>query len=299
MVTRHLPSRPRPAGGYDEAVARIAALQAKDTAEIAPISRLRFMAHGQRAARAVVFFHGYTSSPAQFQRLGEACFALGDNVLIPRVPHHGLADRMTPDQALLTAEELVALADEAVDIAQGLGERVAVAGLSMGGVMAGWAAQERADVERAVLIAPAFGLGPLPAFLTRPATHLALRLPNIYHWWDPWLKDKAPGPVYTYPRVSTHALAQVLRLSAAVRAQARRAPPAARAIALVTNANDDKADNGSARRLAAVWRAHGVSVREHEFPADLLLPHNTIDPNEAGQKVDIVYPVLIGLLRGD
>ena len=52
--------------------------------------------------------------------------------MIPRIPHHGLKDRMTEDYAKLTALELTQLSDESMDIAQGLGEHILVAGLSMG-----------------------------------------------------------------------------------------------------------------------------------------------------------------------
>ncbi|NJP05385.1 MAG: alpha/beta hydrolase [Chloroflexaceae bacterium] len=48
-------------------------------------------------------------------------------------------------------------ASESVDIARGLGRHVTIAGISVGGTIAGWAAQFRADVDCAVLIAPALG----------------------------------------------------------------------------------------------------------------------------------------------
>jgi pimeloyl-ACP methyl ester carboxylesterase len=298
MAKNRLLPTPRPARDYAEAAARVAALQAHDTAEIKPISRLQFLTHGHRVERAIALFHGYTNSPAQFRQLGQALFERGYNVLIPRLPHHGLPDRLTTRHALLTAEELVELAAESIDIALGLGERVTVAGLSMGGVMAGWTAQERPEVERAVLIAPGFGLYPLPAILVRPATHLFLRMPNFFIWWDPKLKDKVPDPGYGYPRYATHALAQMLRLGAAVRARARGNPPAARSIVLVTNANDLAVDNCTTCHLGATWQRHGGQVQTYEFAADLMLPHDLIDPKAAGQKIDAVYPVLLELIQG-
>ncbi|HOG46422.1 MAG TPA: alpha/beta fold hydrolase [Anaerolineae bacterium] len=299
MATKGLTSKSRPAASYAEAVARIGALQAEDTAAVSPVSRLIFLTHGQQAERAIVFFHGYTSSPAQFRRLGEMFYELGYNVLIPRLPHHGLSDRLAPDHALLTAEELARLADEASDIALGLGEQVTVAGLSMGGVMAGWAAQERAEVSLAAPIAPGFGLYPLPARLARPFTHVTLRMPNVFRWWDPVLKDKAPDPGYGYPRYSTHALAQMLRLSAAVQAKAKHKAPATRNVLLVTNANDLSVDNRTAQRLVAAWQRAGAEhIRCYEFPAGLGLPHDLIDPAEPLQQTDVVYPVLVELLQG-
>ncbi len=54
-------------------------------------------------------------------------------VLIPRVPYHSLTDTLSPTQALLTVEMLTVMADEAVDIARRLGDRVSVMGLSVGG----------------------------------------------------------------------------------------------------------------------------------------------------------------------
>lgn len=293
-------ARPRPAAGYEEAVKRIAALQALDPPGVNPTARLQFLTHGRRVERAVVFFHGYTNSPPQFARLGALCHERGYNVLIPRAPHHGLADRLTADHALLTAEELVALTGEAVDIARGLGEQVTVVGLSMGGVMAGWAAQERADVDRAVLIAPAFGFRAVPAALSPLAAALIRRMPNVFVWWDPVLKAKAPGPPYAYPRYATHAVAQIYRLASCVRSRARRVAPQARSIVLVTNAADLAVDNGAADRLVGLWRAGGArNLDTYRFPAELQLPHDIIDPGNAEQRIDITYPVLMGFIAPD
>lgn len=297
---KRLAARPLPAGGYEEALKRIAALQALDPPEVSPAARSQFLTHGRRVGRAAVFFHGYTNSPPQFARLGALCHERGYNVLIPRAPHHGLADRLTADHALLTAEELVALTSEAVDIAQGLGEQVTVVGLSMGGVMAGWAAQERADVERAVLIAPAFGFRAVPAALSPLAAALIRRMPNVFIWWDPILRAKAPGPPYAYPRYATHAVAQIYRLASYVRSRARQAAPQARSIVVVTNAADLAVDNGAVDRVVSLWRASGARNLEiYRFPTGLQLPHDLVDPENAQQRTDIAYPVLMDLIAAD
>lgn len=299
MPIKIIHANPRPAKSYAEALERAAALQAKDTDEVHPLGRTALMVHGGRSQRAIVFFHGYTNSPAQFRKLGEAFYEQGYNVLIPRLPHHGLSDRLTTDHALLTAAELTALADEAVDIALGLGEQVTVAGLSMGGVMAAWVAQERPEPARVALIAPGLGVRPLPRWLTRAATHMMLRMPNIFIWWDPLLKDKAPGPPSTYPRYSTHAVGQMLSLSTSVAVRAKKVAPAARSIVVVTNASDMSVDNGAAHEQVALWRARGANVETYEFPAELGLPHDLIDPAQANGRIDVVYPVLVELLKGN
>src|SRR5690348_15642732 len=120
-----LSSHPDPVQNYTEAVQRIEAKQAQES-NLNPVCRTQFMTHGQKAQRVIVFAHGYTNCPQQFVGLGKRFYDLGYNVLIMPVPHHGLKDRMTDEQALLTAEEIAAYTDQVVDIAQGLGEHVTI-----------------------------------------------------------------------------------------------------------------------------------------------------------------------------
>src|SRR6185436_11336981 len=191
-------SHPSPVSTYAEAVARIEALHAKEPPDINPVCCRQFMTHGLKVEKVIVFLHGYTNCPEQFRSLGEIFYNLGYNVLIPCYPHHGLQDRLTAHQARLTAEELVAVAEEVVDIAHGLGSHITLVGLSCGGVMTGWAAQHRADLDKAVLISPAFGLHVIPPPLTSFAMFLAMRLPNFFRWWDAKAKADLP-PEHAYP----------------------------------------------------------------------------------------------------
>jgi carboxylesterase len=295
--TRKLASHPHPAGGYDEALQRIEAIRKGQDTALNPACRLQFMTHGQKVERAIVFAHGYTSCPKQFQALGEAFNALGYNVLIAPLPHHGLADRMTTEQKRLTAAELAAYADTVIDIAQGLGERVILAGISGGGVVTAWAAQHRSDLYLAVLISPAFGYFQIPTYLTDPAIKLFRWLPNFYKWWDPELKE-AIGPAHAYPRLAIQALVQIFYLGYAVRSAARRDPPAARAILLVTNANDRDVSNALTAQVVKIWRGRGAKdLCTFEFDASLSLGHDLIDPSQPDQRTDIVYPKLIELIN--
>ncbi|HXV98240.1 MAG TPA: alpha/beta fold hydrolase [Anaerolineae bacterium] len=255
------------------------------------------MTHGQKVERVIVLLHGYRNCPAQFHQLGLTFYELGYNVLIPRMPHHGWADVLTTDQAQLTADELAAHVTEAVDIGQGLGEQVSVAGISTGGVLTAWAAQNRPDVKRGVLIAPVFGLYAIPAPLLTPTTNLFLTLPNFFLWQDDELKANVPNPPQVYPQNSTRALSQILRLGFAVRAQAGQSPPAASAILIVTNANDDAVDNQVTSEVVAGWRKGGFEqLQTYEFEAYLRLDHDLIDPAHPKQKIDFVYPVLVDLM---
>ena len=297
LNTKNLSSNPQPTSSYSEAVQRIEALQARETGEINPVCRLKFMTHALKAERAIVFVHGFTNCPQQFQALGTIFYDLGYNVLIAPMPHHGLADLMTPDQARLRAEELAAYADEVVDIAQGLGDHVTLAGMSAGGVTTAWAAQHRSDIDQAVIICPGFGLYPIPTPLTAPATNLSLTLPNFFRWWDPELKADLAGPDHGYPRYSTRGLGEILRLGFATQAAARQSAPEAQSILVVTNANDTSVNNALTAEVVGHWRRHGaVNLRTYEFEADLQLGHDLIDPLQPDQRTDIVYPLLVDLI---
>ncbi len=282
---------------YSAAVKQIETVQARTGPAVNPVCRWQLLTHGQKVDRAIVFWHGLTNCPHQFRQLGQMFYDRGYNVLIPRLPHHGLVDRMTPIQAQLTAEELVVLAGQVVDIARGLGHQVTVVGFSAGGVLTGWLAQHCPDIDRAVIIAPAFGLKIVPARLTGFLTDLLLIWPNFFIWWDPRLKADLPGPAYAYPRFSSRALGQILRLGLVVRANARRTKPAASSILVVTNANDLAVNNRLTAEIVGHWHRHTPErLHTYQFAVQLRLIHDLIDPAQVGQRVDIVYPVLVDLI---
>jgi carboxylesterase len=290
-----LVSNPHPVTSYEDALQRIHALQAEEGSEYNPVCRLKFMDHGQRTEWAIALIHGYTNCPEQFRQLGELFFERGYNVLILPQPFMGLADRMNNNHERLTAEQLVTYTDEVVDIAQGLGKHVSLAGLSGGGVMASWAAQQRSDLDLAVVIAPSFGYKFLPGFLTTPVSNLLRRLPNFYQWWDPVNKQDI-DPYYGYPRFSSRALAEILRLALVVQAEACRETPRAGTILVITNNADLSVANERTDQVVDCWRQLGFhAVRTYQFDASLRLEHDLIDPSQSHQRTDIVYPQLVNL----
>ncbi|HMQ29967.1 MAG TPA: alpha/beta fold hydrolase [Chloroflexaceae bacterium] len=282
--------------------ASVAAIQAQIAAEQAdptlnPLCVSRMLTPGRPVERVVIFFHGFTNCPAQFAPLAEELAAHGYAVYVPRLPHHGRADRLTDDLAHLTANELVQFAARSVDIARGLGTNVVVAGLSAGGTLAAWVAQHRPDVARVVLIAPLFHIVGLPPFSIRPAASTILAVPNFYLWWDSEGRAEAPGPPYAYPPFPVHAVGALLRLSFAVQDSVERQEPAVRDILLVNNDADGAVSNTATEAFAASWARQGAMVRVVAFPADLGLNHDVIDPNHPDQQVLVVYPTLVRLIE--
>ena len=300
MQTRSLVSRARPFESYTEALQRIEALQfSEETALLNPVSRLMLLSHGQKAARSVVFFHSYTNSPQQFVTLAQQCYERGFNVLVPRAPHHGLAERLTNETAQLTAEELAVYADLAVDIAHGLGEQVVIAGLSMGGVLTAWLAQQREDITLGLILSPAFSVRALPTRFARLAAELIQLAPDTFRWWDPVLKNTDLPPLHAYPRFSMHGLTQIMRLGFAMQAMSQVSKPAARQVCLILNANDDAVDNVLSQGIFKNWISAGAENAScYTFSAELDLPHDYIDPIQLNQDINKTYPTLLDLMEG-
>jgi carboxylesterase len=280
---------------YEEALRLVDIQRSRDGVEVNPLCRCELMSHGHKTARAILFLHGYTNCPQQFHDLGRSFFERGYNVFNPRLPYHGLADRLTPKLGRLNVQELITYANEAVDIGRGLGDHVTLAGISANGVVAAWAAQHRAEVDRAVIISPSFAVGLLPSFLIRPFAQLGSRLPPMFIWWDQRVRENT-SPAYAYPRFATRSLAHVIRLGLMVRKAAKQSKPLAGTIILITNANDPAVDNHVAHHIADLWERHGARVVRYEFEAGLKLAHDIIDPNQPRQQVAITYPKLIELM---
>jgi len=273
-------------------------LQALDGPHVNPLCRTRLYTHGRRTRDALVLLHGFTNCPQQFDTLGRRFHEEGWNVLIPRYPRHGYTDRLNTAIAELRSDQLMAVANRASDAAAGLGERLTVAGLSLGGILTGHMAQVHDGVDRAVLIAPMFGLKPIPGPLLSAMSRAAYVLPNFYMWWNPEQKDNL-GPPYGYPRFATHAYAALFKTGRRVQRDARTSPPKTKDITVITNAAEPRLDNRFTYRLVDAWRKHGARIKTFEFPASDRLPHDLIDPGNANQNTKLSYPVIAAAIRGD
>jgi carboxylesterase len=285
-------------GGYATAVAAARREQASLTDRHGEAARPLLLDHGRRTPVAVAWLHGYTSCPRQFEELGRQCRERGWNAWIPLAPHHGLADRTTDATARLAAPDLAAWGERAVDVARGLGERVVVGGLSMGGTVAAWLGQRRADVALALPMAPV--LSPLagPVALNRGAAALLRILPDRMAWWDPRHDPAAPGPAHAYHRYSMHGIGEILSLGFAFADAARRRGPAAAWFTFVLNDGDEALRNTLARRVLDRWGRRGVAnAGEVRLGADVGLRHDFVDPAQPHARVDVAYPLILDAIE--
>lgn len=283
---------------YEDAMAAFQALQAAE-AEMPLHERCpsALLTHGSKVARVVVYFHGFTSCPAQGDELAAKLYDLGYNVLLPRMFGHGEADPTTMSLRDLTAEHLVDLANSSIDMAQGLGDEVVVIGLSAGGTIASWAAQNRPDVDHAIPVSPFFGPYVAPPWANHAVTNLTLLLPNFVLWWNP-LENVSPQQLdYAFALPATHALAEIMLLGSMVDEGARTSPPAAQNISVLLNEADVSVSNALTEQIIASWRDHGADVRVDVLPFSGHLPHDLINPLERGGDVELVYSMLIEMMN--
>jgi len=102
-------------------------------------------------ASGVLVLHGFTGSPQSLRSLAEAVAKDGHSVELPLLPGHGTAvEDMMPTRWPDYAEA----AEAAYRRLVGRCERVAVAGLSMGGTLACWLAEHHAEIGGLVLVNP-------------------------------------------------------------------------------------------------------------------------------------------------
>lgn len=292
-----LPSSPHPVATYEEAMRRVNALLAEEQArgDLQPQCLPFALTHEKKTQYAIVLLHGLTACPFQYKELAQLYYDKGYNVLVPRLPRHGLADRTSNALADLTAEELLGVMDPSLDIAAGLGDQVTMFGLSLGGNVAAAAGQLREGLALAMPVSPAIGLRFTWPGITPALTRIVLGLPDMYIWWDPINKanfQAASG----YPGFSLHGLGQIWRLGLAVQQAAATTPPAADSMLVVTNWGDPAINLANADILTDDWRRSGGDVSTYRFPLLPWLPHDIVSFDAVGADTERTNPVLVDLV---
>lgn len=291
LPLRGLEPQPVPAGTYDEALVRFAAVEAAEADRVNELGHSRLLTAGERTPRVYAMVHGTTNSPEQWQELGETLHARGHNVLILRMPYHGLQSHRGRELRRLRPQDLRAYADQAVDIATGLGDEVVVVGISGGGAVAAWMAQNRPEVDRALLLAPFFGVHGVPDALDTLLMNAFSRLPNVV------LQNPAePRRDWVYRGEATRGVAAFLAFGHTVIRDARAGAAPYGQVIVLTTAKDDTANNGTTAKVVRWWEAAGGDIVTYEFEPSLDIPHNSVDPAADATKKQEVYDRMLNLL---
>ena len=289
--TKGLTPDPDPATSYDDAVAQFNDVVAGEQGVTKESGQSILLTHGGPTDEVYVLIHGVTNAPREFEEFGQMLYDRGANVLLLRMPHHGMASGDIHELSALTPQELRQYADTAVDIANGLGAEITVIGLSGGGTAAAWMTQNREEVDRAVLLSPFIGIKQVPTFLDPIVTNLLAHIPEIV------IPDEGePEREWVYMGFDSRGSDAFLRLGQFVMKQAKQSPPQADKILVLTTASDDTADNHWPKKLAALWAAHGADVTTYEFPKSDNVPHASIDPSAGEHARGLVYGKILAWL---
>ena len=286
---------PHQVADYDTAMTKIAHVQSfEQTQPLQDICHTTVLTHGHKVAQAIILMHGMTSCPRQFIELGTLLFEQGYNVLIPRMPYNGYTDLDTTDLRHITMKDLRDCSTTMVDIAHGLGEHITYAGISVGGTMAAWVAQYRADVDRAILIAPGFTVDRhLGVNISKLIMYLLYLLPNLMTQNF----RHAPHSSFGYNGFATRGLAVMMRMGFSIYEAARKTKPAVQSMLIVSNAADPSMNNAIIQSLVRRWQKNGLRYCEmYEFDASHHLPHDIIGTQNPHQQVAFVYPILLDLI---
>jgi esterase/lipase len=258
----------------------VATLMSKDGDEIAVPCKSQFLSHGARTATVHVLLHGYTNAPAQFREIAHAHFDQGANVLVPRIPYHGYLDPDAHQLGNMTPAVLEAFCDEVAEEAAGLGERLIVTGLSLGGLLAGYLGKMRDEVAEARLVAPFIQPKAVPGWVDGPFDAATRALPDLYSWWNPKLHEKEVAGTWATPKFSLKAIGAQITF----RRQLEHISPARTTkldrVLLVVNDNDiavrnDRAYDFVAQQLEPL----ALEVESIELKKSLGFTHDVFEPN--------------------
>ncbi|HZO93586.1 MAG TPA: alpha/beta fold hydrolase [Candidatus Baltobacteraceae bacterium] len=281
-----------------DADALAASLDAREAPLLDEEMRSTVLHHGERTRRVTVLLHGLTASPRTWKGFARARFERGENVLVPRMPRHGHADRMTGALAELSAHELLTFAKGVVDAASELGDRIVVVGHSLGGAVALHLAQHDARVFRAVAVAPFLGIKQLPHDWHGFVRRVLARAPNVFLWWDPVDRGRS-APKHGYPRYTTRSLLAGLALADALREDAREGPPRAAHVEIVRNAGETSVNNRTIDDLVARWRGAGAKNARIVRLLGLGPSHDVVEPEHRRSPAARFLPALHALLDED
>jgi pimeloyl-ACP methyl ester carboxylesterase len=180
---------------------------------------------------------------------------------------------------------------EYVAVARELGDRVTVAGFSLGGLLAAWIGQYY-EIDRCVPIAPFFGIACIPNRLMNTVAERLLRVPNRFHWWNPILRDRHIAAC-GYPRYTTHAIAHSYRMARSLLDEALTSSPGAAHVTIVTNAAEVVVNNFAIRRLYRRWQRHSPESVTLSVLTGLPLSHDIVSPLRPWRLADRVHPTLL------
>ena len=241
--------------------------------------RSRFFLQHQPTDKVCLFLHGFTATPEQFVPIGEAFFQAGYNVLIPLQPGHGVAgewDKDNPPPMPENQEIYQLFVLRWLEIAQSLGKKVIVGGLSSGGTLAAWLALERPEeIYRSLLFAPYLSNSNI-------AVDLFVQIFDIYFEW----KTKPEVEHFGYDGFLMPALRVFADMGNDVLERAKNSLCAP--MLIVSSESDAAVGSKEHEELFESALKQQPKCRYHSFDKDLQIHHNMMTKAEGNEHQDLV-----------
>lgn len=268
------------ANDLHEALERVDALKALDDHDVVPACATHLLCHGDQTDEAVVLLHGFTNSPVQCREIAEAFFDHGANVLVPRLPFHGLVDPYSTRMSDLTPDVLSSFTDTVVDASAGLGRRVRVIGLSLGGLLAAYAGKFRDEVDEAVMVAPFFQPKGVPVWIEGPFNEAMKALPDHYNWWNAKVHQVEVAGTFAYPKFSLKAVAAQIHLRRHLElTPSARKVKLDRALLVLNDADSAVRANVAQRLLDEQFTPIAENTVTEHIEASFGFTHDLFEPN--------------------
>ncbi len=252
--------------------------------------RSQFFIQPQRASKVLLLFHGFTAAPYQFVPMGNVFRQAGYTVLAPLMPGHGQAgnwNATTPPPLPNDVDVYKQFALYWLQQARSMGDQVVVGGLSGGGTLAAWLAQERPqEIDRALLFAP---------YLSSSSKMLDLfiNLANSYVKWP-----MPPGAqVIGYDGFLVTALRILLRLGADVldRSAKQNSAP----LFIISTEADQAVSNTDHRTLFENTLKRQPKTWYHIFDRVLNIPHTMMTKLEGNEWENLLNVIAKAYVQSD
>ncbi|SEN46404.1 alpha/beta hydrolase [Palleronia pelagia] len=167
-------------------------------------------APGEDTDWVVIYLHGFSASSEEIRPVPDrVAEALGANLVFMRLTGHG---RDGPAMAQPVAADWVRDLDEALAVADRIGDRVLAISTSTGGTLAAYGAATGRGIDAQIMISPNFGIQNSAAFLLRwpAAEHLVPLLAGETRSFEPENDAHARYWTTRYPTVSTLPMAALV-----------------------------------------------------------------------------------------
>ncbi len=253
--------------------------------------RSQFFLHPTPTPSVCVFFHGFTAATYQFVPMAQVFYEAGYNVIIPRLPGHGIAgdwNRDNPPPLPTDADEYKIFALRWLRQAQAFGDRVVIGGLSGGGTMAAWLALEHPqEIERALLFA---------TYLSGSNRVVDLFV-NVFNRYFEWMTDESVEETIGYKGFELETLRVFLRMGSEVLNRAKTDPAAP--MFIVSTEADLAVNNADHQELFERLLERQPKTWYYSFDRSLNIPHTMMTKAEGNPWQDLLNVMAKAFVESD